>query len=619
MQMSMRDNYFTPVTLAFKDLWYSVPDPKNPKGEPLHLLKGISGFATPGTMTALMGSSGAGKTTLMDVIAGRKTGGKIQGQILLNGYPASDLAIRRATGYCEQMDIHSEASTIREALMFSAFLRQGSHIPDEQKYDSVEEALDLLDLRPIADQIIRGGSVEQMKRLTIGVELAAQPSVLFLDEPTSGLDARSAKVIVDGVRKVANTGRTVVCTIHQPSMEVFSVFDNLLLLKRGGQTVFFGELGSKACELVKYFESVPGVSPLPNGYNPATWMLEVIGAGVGKSSKQETDFVSLFDTSSKKKLLDSNLDRPGVCTPAPGISPLEFTSKRAASNALQAKFLIRRFMTLYWRTPSYTLTKLVINLLLGVVFGLSFSQIDYDTQRGINAGVGMVFTVVVFLGVVSFDGVMPISVADRAAFYRERASETYNALWYFVGGSLAEVPYVFGGSFLFTAIFFPAVGLTGVGRFIFFWFILSFHMLLQTYVGQCVIYALPTVEVAKILGAMITSIFFLFMGFNPPASVIPTGYKWLYHIAPPKYTLAILSSSLFGDCPSEDSTEIGCRTFESIMQQGRTTLTVKQYLESVFWIKHDELWTNFLILIACIIIFRVFGLLALRFINHQKK
>ncbi|KAE9011306.1 ABC transporter G family member 34 [Phytophthora fragariae] len=204
---------FVPVTLAFKDLWYSVPDPTNANSS-IDLLKGVSGYALPGTITALMGSSGAGKTTLVDVIAGRKTGGQIRGDIMLNGYPATDLAIRRATGYCEQMDIHSDASTFREALTFSAFLRQGADVPDSQKFDSVNECLELLDLHSIADQIIRGSSTEQMKRLTIGVELAAQPSVLFLDEPTSGLDARSAKLIMDGVRKVADTGRTIVCTIH---------------------------------------------------------------------------------------------------------------------------------------------------------------------------------------------------------------------------------------------------------------------------------------------------------------------------------------------------------------------------------------------------------------------
>ncbi|KAG2764835.1 hypothetical protein PC112_g25672 [Phytophthora cactorum] len=127
-------------------------------------------------MTALMGSSGAGKTTLMDVIAGRKTGGKIQGKILLNGHPANDLAIRRCTGYCEQMDIHSDSATVREALIFSAMLRQDASISTAQKMESVEECIELLELGPIADKIIRGSSTEQMKRVTIGVELAAQPN-----------------------------------------------------------------------------------------------------------------------------------------------------------------------------------------------------------------------------------------------------------------------------------------------------------------------------------------------------------------------------------------------------------------------------------------------------------
>ncbi|GMF46214.1 unnamed protein product [Phytophthora lilii] len=269
------DKNFVPVTVAFQDLHYWVPDPHNPK-EQLELLKGINGYAIPGSITALMGSTGAGKTTLMDVIAGRKTGGKITGKILLNGYEATDLAIRRSTGYCEQMDVHSEAATIREALTFSSFLRQDASISDAKKYDSVNECIELLGLEDIADQIIRGSSVEQMKRLTIGVELAAQPSVIFLDEPTSGLDARSAKIIMDGVRKVANSGRTLICTIHQPSAEVFYLFDRLLLLQRGGQTAFYGDLGENCRNLIDYFENIPGVAPLPVGYNPATWMLECI-------------------------------------------------------------------------------------------------------------------------------------------------------------------------------------------------------------------------------------------------------------------------------------------------------------------------------------------------------
>ncbi|POM57540.1 ABC Superfamily, partial [Phytophthora palmivora] len=535
----------TPKTIAFKDLWYTVPDPANPK-DTIDLLKGISGYALPGTITALMGSSGAGKTTLMDVIAGRKTGGKITGQILLNGHPATDLAIRRATGYCEQMDIHSESATIREALTFSAFLRQGADVPDSHKYDSVNECLDLLDLHPIADQIIRGSSVEQMKRLTIGVELAAQPSVLFLDEPTSGLDARSAKLIMDGVRKVANTGRTVVCTIHQPSTEVFSVFDSLLLLKRGGETVFAGELGKNAREMIAYFESIDGVAKLEDNYNPATWMLEVIGAGVGNSNGDKTDFVKIFQASKHFQFLQSNLDREGVSRPSPDLPELTYGDKRAATEMTQARFLMQRFFRMYWRTASYNLTRFFLSLILGLLFGVTYVSAEYDSYAGINSGMGMLFCTTGFMGFIAFTSVMPVASEDRLAFYRERASQTYNALWYFVASTVVEIPYVFFAALLFMAPYYPMVGFTGVKSFLAYWVHLSLHVLWQAYFGQLMSYLMPTVEVAQVFGILLASIFFLFNGFNPPGSQIPQGYKWLYHASPQKYSLALVSAIAFG-------------------------------------------------------------------------
>ncbi|KAL3660316.1 hypothetical protein V7S43_014844 [Phytophthora oleae] len=226
------------------DLWYTVRAPAGP-GQPvqsLDLLKGITGYALPGKITALMGSTGAGKTTLMDVIVGRKTEGSIKGKILLNGFEASDLSAQPSG---------------KQSLSRPSFAKV--QVPDSRKFDSVDECLELLGLEEIADQMIRGSSTEKMKRLTIGVEMAAQPSVLFFDEPTSGLDARSAKVIMDGVRKVADSGRTVLCTIHQPHTNVFHLFDSLLLLKRGGETVYFGDLGHECSALINYFEAIPSV------------------------------------------------------------------------------------------------------------------------------------------------------------------------------------------------------------------------------------------------------------------------------------------------------------------------------------------------------------------------
>ncbi|KAG7389411.1 hypothetical protein PHYBOEH_007500 [Phytophthora boehmeriae] len=628
VEVKEREKNFMPVTVAFQDLWYSVPNPKNPK-ESLDLLKGVSGFAMPGSVTALMGSSGAGKTTLMDVIAGRKTGGTIKGKILLNGYEANDLAIRRCTGYCEQMDVHSESSTFREAFTFSAFLRQDSSVPDSKKYDSVNECLDLLDMHDIADQIIRGSSVEQMKRLTIGVELAAQPSVIFLDEPTSGLDARSAKLIMDGVRKVADSGRTIVCTIHQPSSEVFYLFDNLLLLKRGGETVFVGELGEKCRKLVEYFESIPGVTPLPKGYNPATWMLEVIGAGVGHAAGT-MDFVEYFKNSEEKRILDSNMAKEGVTIPSPDHPEMVFTKKRAADSWTQAQFLVGRFMNMYWRTPSYNLTRFIVTFLLALVFGLVFLDGDYTTYQGINGGVGMVFMTTLFNGIVSFNSVLPITCEERESFYRERAAQTYNALWYFVGSTLAEIPYVFASGFIFTFVWFWMVGFTGFGTAVLYWINVSLLILLQAYMGQFLAYALPSVEVAAIIGVLMNSIFFLFMGFNPPANAIPSGYKWLYTITPQRYPLAILGGLVFGQCDEEPTWNETTQAYENVGSQlgcqpvtatpvSIDHTTVKGYIESTFGMYHSDMWADFGYVFIFIAVFRVLALLSLRFLNHQKR
>eukprot|EP00644_Phytophthora_capsici_P011350 jgi/Phyca11/110282/e_gw1.18.138.1 len=604
------ENKLVPVTVAFKDLWYTVPDPTD-SSKTINLLKGISGYALPGTITALMGSSGAGKTTLMDVIAGRKTGGKIQGQILLNGHPATDLAIRRSTGYCEQMDIHSKSSTFREALTFSAFLRQGADVPDSYKYDSVNMCLDLLDLTPIADQIIRGSSMEQMKRLTIGVELAAQPSVLFLDEPTSGLDARSAKLIMDGVRKVANTGRTIVCTIHQPSAEVFQVFDSMLLLKRGGETVFAGNLGTNAQEMISYFESIDGVDKLKANYNPASWVLDVVGAGVGNNNSDKTDFVGIFKSSETWEKLQSNLNLEGVSRPSPSIPPLEYADKRAATELTQMKVLLQRFSNLYWRTASFNLTRFGVTFVLGLLTGITYLDTDYNTYAGINSGMGMVFSVMGFVGFTCFTGMVPVAAAERSVFYRERASQTYNAFWYFCASSVIEIPYAMAAVMLCMVVFYPVVGFTGAGAF----FVLC--VLFQSYLAELTVFLCPNMEVAEILGMVVNLITFLFSGFSPPAESIPQGVKWIYHINPLTYTMSALATVVFGDCSGDG--DIGCNQVRGAPPLLPDDITVKEYLEINFGMYHDDIWRNCGIMVAFVLFTRILTILAMRFVNFQNK
>ncbi|KAK1291131.1 Pleiotropic drug resistance protein 3 [Acorus calamus] len=185
----------------------------------LQLLSNITGAFRPGILTALMGVSGAGKTTLMDVLCGRKTSGTIEGDIRIGGYPKIQETFARISGYCEQTDIHSPQST-----------HYCGRISDIFSLEFVKEVLETIELDVIKDSLVgipglNGLSTEQRKRLTIAVELVANPSIIFMDEPTSGLDARAAAIVMRAVKNVVNTGRTVVCTIHQPSIDIFETFD----------------------------------------------------------------------------------------------------------------------------------------------------------------------------------------------------------------------------------------------------------------------------------------------------------------------------------------------------------------------------------------------------------
>jgi ABC-type multidrug transport system ATPase subunit len=171
------------------------------------------------------------------------------------------------------MDIHEPTATVRESLRFSALLRQPKEIPLQEKYDYCEKIIDLLEMRSIAGATVgsagSGLNQEQRKRLTIAVELASKPELLlFLDEPTSGLDSLAAFNIVRFLRRLADAGQAVLCTIHQPSAVLFEQFDELLLLQSGGQVVYNGALGSDSKTLIDYFERNGGKKCSPNA-NPA--------------------------------------------------------------------------------------------------------------------------------------------------------------------------------------------------------------------------------------------------------------------------------------------------------------------------------------------------------------
>ena len=276
-----------------------------------------------------------------------------------------DSSFQRQTGYVQQQDLHLHTSTVREALEFSALLRQPAEYSREEKIRYVDYVIDLLGMQPYADAIVgtpgKGLNVEQRKRLTIGVELAARPKLLlFFDEPTSGLDSQTSWNICDLMEKLTKAGQAILCTIHQPSAMLFQRFDRLLLLAKGGRTVYFGEIGQNANVLLNYFERNGGAS-CPPGANPAEHMLEVIGAAPGAHS--DIDWSAVWRTSPEYREMKKELGRLQETSSGPSVPEKSSSSnydEYSQSFPTQMWLVGKRVFQQYWRTPSYIYAKAIL-------------------------------------------------------------------------------------------------------------------------------------------------------------------------------------------------------------------------------------------------------------------
>ncbi|PNH12086.1 ABC transporter G family member 1, partial [Tetrabaena socialis] len=271
------------LQIVFKNLSYTVKQRKKGTTKKA-ILDDVSGVMEPARLTAVMGASGAGKTTLLNVLAGfaRSNGGQnvVQGGIAVNGTPVSGDKMRKISGFVHQEDVILHTMTVREALTFSAMLKLPGSMPGPQKAQRALDIAYLLNLHKSLDSVvgsamIKGISGGEKRRLSLGMEMVTEPSILFLDEPSSGLDAFNAFKVVHILRSVAHRHRrTVVCTIHQPSSECFHMFDSLLVLA-AGQVIYQGDV----TQMVDWFASVG--YQCPNYTNPADFLfMEVLNAAV---------------------------------------------------------------------------------------------------------------------------------------------------------------------------------------------------------------------------------------------------------------------------------------------------------------------------------------------------
>ena len=507
------------------------------KDQTRRLLDDVSGYVAPGKMTALMGESGAGKTTLLNVLAQRTDVGVVTGDFTVNGriLPKS---FQADTGYCQQQDVHLAQHTVREALQFSAMLRQPRETPKEERLAYVETVIELLEMEQFADAIVgdvgQGLNVEQRKRLTIGVELAAKPSLLlFLDEPTSGLDAQAAWSVVRFLKKLASEGQAILCTIHQPSGELFNQFDRLLLLQKGGRTAYFGDLGPNSMTLIRYFEERSGVKCGEND-NPAEYILDVIGAGA--TATTDKNWHDLFLQSDLNRQLREELAHI-YATKRHVQDETSLTSMReyAQPFIVQLYEVTKRAFIAYWRNPLYIYTKLMLNFVSGLGVGSSFYK-EGEKNYYIALQNRLFASFMALVSATSLSQhLQPEFIRFRGLFeVREKPSKMYTWPVMVLSALIVEIPWnLFGGTTYWLPWYYLIHFPTDNKHAGYSW---GLYMLFQIYYctfAQAMAAVSPNAMIASILFSTFFSFVVVFCGVVQPPNQMPYFWRsWMFQLSP---------------------------------------------------------------------------------------
>ncbi|KAJ5167607.1 uncharacterized protein N7482_003201 [Penicillium canariense] len=526
---------------SWKAVSYDIPVKEGTR----RLLDNVNGWVKPGSLTALMGVSGAGKTTLLDVLAQRVSVGVVSGDILVNGQPLLPNFPRR-TGYVQQQDLHLETTTVREALRFSAMLRQPKSVSKAEKYHYVEQVIQVLGMEIFAEAVVgslgEGLNVEQRKLLSIRVELAAKPTLLiFLDEPTSGLDSQSSWTICQFLRRLADHGQAVLATIHQPSATLFQTFDRLLFLAKGGKTVYFGDIGEQSSTLLQYFEH-NGARPCEEVENPAEYILDMV-AGEGCPG---VDWPQAWNESQEYQDVVAEIEQ--INAMRKGSSHQLFLDDANAEFAMplstQLWVVLGRCFQGYYRQPDYIYAKFILGIASGLFIGFSFWKSD-NTQQGFQNVLFSVFLLCTIFNTL-VNQIMPRFVSQRSLYeVRERPSRIYSWKIFILSQILVEVPWQICLGVCSWASFYWSVFGTGQdseSRTLIMLFIVQFFVYAAS-MAQFVASAIPEPTLGAMLATLMFGLSFIFNGVMQPPGDLPGFWIFMYRVSPFTYYIGGISGT----------------------------------------------------------------------------
>ncbi|XP_022727932.1 ABC transporter G family member 25-like [Durio zibethinus] len=540
------------------------------------ILSNITGVVSPGEILAILGPSGSGKSTLLNALGGRlQHGHGFSGTMLANNRkPTKQIAKR--TGFVTQDDVLYPHLTVRETLMFCSLLRLPKTLTKKEKISVAEMVLSELGLSKcehtiIGNSFIRGISGGERKRVSIAHEMLINPSLLILDEPTSGLDSTAAHRLVSTLGSLAQKGKTIVTSMHQPSSRVYQMFDSVLVLSEG-RSLYFG----KGSEAMAYFESV-GFSPsFP--MNPADFLLDLANGVCKLDDVSERERPNV-----KQTLIDSynTLLAPKVkaaCMEITAVSAKDshlvgsHSSKleHRNSNRVDLSTWFYQFSILLQRSlkerkhESFNTLRVFQVITAAILAGLMWWHSDY---RDIQDRVGLLFFISIFWGVLpSFNAVFAFP-QERAIFMKERASGMYTLSSYFMARIIGDLPMELILPTVFLIVAYWMAGLKpDLVAFLLTLLVLLGYVVVSQGLGLALGAAIMDAKQASTIVTVTMLAFVLTGGYY--VHKVPSWMAWVKYISTTYYSYRLFINVQYGEgkkissmlgCSRHGSNRVGCK------------------------------------------------------------
>ena len=535
-----------PLDLVFKNLTYIVKDNRESKKQKKEIKKTIlndlNGYFIHGRLTGIMGPSGAGKTSLMEVISNQSKTGEVRGKLYLNGNPVDIETIKKISGFVFQDDVILRTMTVSEALYMSALLKLPETISKEEKVNIVNEMISILHLEKckdtiVGDSIIKGISGGERKRLSVGMEMIMNPSIIFLDEPTSGLDTYTAYSLIKSLKNITSTGRTVVATIHQPSSDILRLFDDLIILNHG-KIIYQGEVNN----LVNYFDNLG--YKCPEYSNPSDYLFMTIlnPLHLQNNNDEKNDFSlekknKFFLDSYINSGMEKNINNKCEQINSNIIELSKKNKKYVPSLGLQFKYLLKRHLNNIMRDKAILRTKFGQSIILGLIIGLTFLNIPGRKEKvQVQDRNGSLFISSFSQVLFPIIGTLTIFSLETPIVMREISSGYYGSLGYFLSKITIEIPFQIIITLIScTIIYWLCLFQKTFKKYITFIGIIELGSLCGLSIGIAIATIAKNVSIALQFAPFCIVPLILFSGLFINSSSIPPYFIWIQYLSPIRY------------------------------------------------------------------------------------